>query len=107
VPGPVRSDVGDAGSQAAEAQVVGRQFELAGPRRPVERSEVVSSLPVHGAGNPRPGGSCGIGVGHQSGRIHGEQVARIFKKLIKPTGGGSVLGRVFAQVPVLPAGVLG
>jgi hypothetical protein len=46
-------------------------------------------------------------VGHQSGRIHGEQVARIFKKLIKPTGGGSVLGRVFAQVPVLPAGVLG
>ena len=46
-------------------------------------------------------------MGHQPGRIDGEQVERILQELIEPTGGGGVLGHVVAQVAVLPAGVLG
>ena len=66
-----------------------------------------AALPVHGGGGPRRGGSCGVEVGHQPGRIDGDQVVRILQKLIEPVGGGGVLGRVFAQVAVLPAGALG
>ena len=107
LPGPVGGGARDAGGQAAAAEAVGGQFELAGPRRPVEGGEAVGALPVHGGGGPRRGGSCGIEVGHQPRRIDGDQVERILKKLIEPVGGGGVLGRVFAQVAVLPAGVLG
>ena len=107
LPGPVGGGSRDAGGQAAAAELVGGQFELAGPRRPVEGSEVVGSLPVHGGGGPRRAGSCGIEVGHQPRRIDSDQVERILQKLIEPTGGGGVLGGVFAQVAVLPARTLG
>ena len=107
LPGPVGGDARDPGGQAAAAQVVGGQLELAGPRRPVEGSEVVGALPVHGGGGPRWGGARGVEVGHQPGRIDGDQVVRILEKLIEPVGGGSVLGRMVAQVAVLPAGALG
>ena len=50
--------------QAAEAEAVGGQFELAGPRRPVEGAEVVRALPVHGGGGTRQSGSCAVEVGH-------------------------------------------
>jgi hypothetical protein len=46
-------------------------------------------------------------VGHQPGRIDGDQVDRILEKLIEAVGGGGVLGRVVARVAVVPAGVLG
>lgn len=63
-------------------------------------------MPVHDGGCPSLGGSCGIEVGHQAGRIDSYQVVRILKKLIEPPGGGGVLGRVLTQVAVLPAGAL-
>ena len=87
--------------------MVRRQFELAGPRRLVEVGEEVRTLPVHGGGRPGRDGPCGIKVRYQSRGIDGDQVARILKKLIEPVGGGGVLGHVFAQVAVLPSGVLG
>ena len=103
LPGPVGGGARDAGGQAAAAELVGGQFELAGPRRPVEGGEVVGALPVHGGGGARRGGSCGVQVGHQPGRIDAEQVVRILQELIEPVCGGGVLGHVFAQVAVLPA----
>ena len=107
LPGPVRGGARDAGGQAAAAEAVGGQFELAGPHWPVEARKEVGGLPVHGGGRPRRGGSRRVEVGHQPRRIDGEQVERILQKLIEPAGGGGVLGCVFAQVTVLPAGALG
>ena len=79
---------------------------LARPGRS-RQSEEVGTSPVHGGGGPRRGGPCAIEVGHQPRRIDGEQVERILKKLIEPTDSGGVLGRVFAQIAVLPTGALG
>ena len=84
-----------------------RQFELAGPRRPAKKGELVGTLPVHGGAGTRWGGSRCVEVRNQPRRIDGDQEERILQKLIKPTGGGGVLGRVFTQVAVLLAGVLG
>ena len=106
VPGPIRGGVGDTDSQAVAAELVGRQLELAGPRRLVERSEVVGTLPVHGRSGSRRGGSRSIQVRHQPGRVYSEEVERVLQELIEPAGGGSVLGRVFAQVAILPARLL-
>ena len=107
LPGPVGCGARDAGGQAAAAELVGGQFELAGPRRPVEGGEVVGALPVDGGGGARRRRSCGVQVGHQPGRIDAEQVVRILQELIEPVCGGGVLGHVLAQVAVLPARVPG
>jgi hypothetical protein len=106
LPGPVWGGLGDAGGQAAVAELVGRQFESAGPCRPVEVGEEVGALPVHGGSGTRRGGPYGVEVGHQPCQIDADQVARILQELIEPTGGGGVFGRVVAQVAILPAGVL-
>ena len=104
LPGPVGGGGRDAGGQAMAAQVVGRQFELAGPQRPVEVGEEVGTSPVHGGGGPRRDGPCAIEMRNQPRRVDGDQVEGILKKLIEPVGGSGVLGRVFPQVAVLPAG---
>ena len=83
------------------------QLKLASPHCRVEAAEDVGALPVHGGSGPRWGGSCGIEVGNQPRWIDGDQVERILKKPIEPVGGSGVLGRVFAQVAVLPADVRG
>ena len=83
LPGPVGGGVRDAGGQAAAAELVGGQFELAGPHWPVEGSQEVGALPVHGGGGPRRGRSCGVEVGHQPGRVGGEQEPRILEQVVQ------------------------
>jgi hypothetical protein len=107
LPGPVGGGASDARGHIAAAEVVGGQFELAGPRWSAEVGEAIGALPVHGGGCPRRDGSRGVEVGHQPRRIDGNKIVRILQELIEPTGGGGVLGRVVARVAVLPAGVLG
>ena len=77
LPGPVEGGTRGAGGQAAASEAVGGQFELAGPRKPVEGSEVVGTLPVHNGGGLRRRGSGGIKVGHQPRRIGSKQIVRI------------------------------
>ena len=90
------------------AQVVGRQFELAGPGRLAsEGGELVRTSPVHGGGGLRRGGPCAVEMRNQPRRVDGDQVEGILKQLIEPVGGNGVLGRVFPQVAVLPASLLG
>ena len=63
LPWPVGGGAGDAGSQAAAAQAVRGQLELAGPHGRVEVGEEVGALPVHGGGGPRRDGSRCVEVG--------------------------------------------
>ena len=98
LPRPVGGGARDTGGQAAEAELVGGQFKLAGPRRLVEAGEAVGALPVHGGGGPRLGGSCGVEVGHQPGRIDGEPVVRILEQAVEPSGRGGMRRQMPAYI---------
>ena len=100
LPGPAGGGVGDAGGQAAAAEVVGGQFELAGPHGRVEAGEEVGALPVHGGGGPGRGRSSGIEVGHQPSRIGDEQKPRILEQVVQLAGLGGVQREVSPCVTV-------
>ena len=70
-------------ARSRQPKLVGGQLELAGPHRRVEAGEEVGALPVHGGGGPRRGRSCGVEVGHQPGRIGGEQKPRILEQVVQ------------------------
>ena len=44
---------------------------------------MVGALPVHGGGGSGRGGSCGVEVGHQPGRVGGEQEPRILEQVVQ------------------------
>jgi len=104
LPGPVGDGGCDAVGQAAIAEPVCGQLELACPYRPVEGGEDVCGLPIDRGRGPRGGRSRGVEVGDQPRRFDADQVERIIQELIEPAGGTGMISRVFAGVPVLPAG---
>jgi hypothetical protein len=66
------------------------------------QGEEVGTLPVHGGDGLHRGGSYSVEVGHQRGRIGGEQVERILEQVIEPTGGGWLLRRGEFTSPTEP-----
>ena len=102
LPRPVGSGGGNAGGQAAEAEAVGGQFELAGPCSPVKVGQVTGACPVHGGGGPREGGSCGVEVRNQSAGLGDHQKPRILQQVVQPTNLRGVQREVSPRV-IVPA----
>ena len=53
LPRTVGSRSRNAGGQVVAAELIGGQFELAGPHRPTEGGEVMGGPPIHHSNGPR------------------------------------------------------